>query len=374
MIDPEKLRREIDEVWVTLGQQANAEGHEVMRACALTLIVAADEDADPDALAETLAALMREHPSRAIVIRLAAGAGDLLEASVDARCWMPFGGRQQICSEQIVIRCTEKTLTEAPGVILPLVAADLPVVLWCASDCARRSEAFAALAEPAGRVILDIVRSPDPAAALAGLAAEIRQKAGTCLRADLSWTRLTRWRALLAQVFENELYRRQLPRFSEMNVCYEGPGGGRIPITALLLAGWLTSRLGWQAEGAPGSRSASGAEAVLSFRRTGGEAQLRFCRRPADCRMPRLVSFDLLARDVPPTRVAVARTGEVCGEVTVDVAGLEPVMNRVSLVRSTDVLLLGEELSIYRPDPVFEQSLESAAEIARLASPPGVQP
>ncbi|HYM12359.1 MAG TPA: glucose-6-phosphate dehydrogenase assembly protein OpcA, partial [Bryobacterales bacterium] len=195
MIDPEKLRRRLDEVWAGLGRQADGAGHEVMRACALTLIAAVDEEADPEAVAESLAALMREHPSRAIVVRLAAGAGDLLEADVDARCWMPFGARQQICSEQIVIRCTEETLSEVPGVILPLVVADLPVILWCASERARRSPAFAALAAPAGRLILDTFLSPDPAAGLASLAAELRQRASARLVTDLSWTRLTRWRA-----------------------------------------------------------------------------------------------------------------------------------------------------------------------------------
>ncbi|HYM09384.1 MAG TPA: OpcA/G6PD domain-containing protein, partial [Bryobacterales bacterium] len=216
----------------------------------------------------------------------------------------------------------------------------------------------------AGRLILDTFLSPDPAAGLASLAAELRQRASARLVTDLSWTRLTRWRALLAQIFENEIYRRQIPHFSEINVCYECVAEGRVPPTALLLAGWLASTLGWRAAGEP----------ALRFERPGGDARLLFRWQQAHWPMGRLASFELISREEPAARIAVARTGEACGEVSVEVAGLEPVMNRVSLARSNDVLLLGEELSIYRPDPVFEQSLGRALEIAqRLGSLQGEQ-
>ena len=339
VIDPEQLRRRLDQVWLDLGRQADAEGHEVMRACALTLIAVVEEDGDPESAAETVAQLMREHPSRAIVVRLASGDRHLLEADVDARCWMAFGGRQQICSEQIVIRCSEKNLSEIPGVILPLIVADLPVVLWCSSERASRSAAFPQLIEPAGRVILDTFRFTNPVEALESLQARVV--------ADLSWTRLTRWRSLLAQVFENRLYRSRLPHISEAVIHYEGAEEARVPPTALLLAGWLTSRLGWPCDG----------ERV--------PAGLRFERRPAECRPSRLAAFELISRRELSTRISIARTGEACGDVRVEVAGLEPVMNRVSLPRSTDLLLLGEELAIQKPDPIFAESLECAVRIGR---------
>lgn len=346
-IDPEKLRKQLDEVWISLAREADAGGREVMRACALTLITVVEEEDDPEAGAETLAALMREHPGRTILIRLAAGGGALLEADVEARCWMPFGGRQQICSEQIVIRCSEKTLPEVPGVVLPLVVADLPVVLWCSSPRACRSEAFGPLAAPAGRVIVDTLVGAPRLEAWDELADQSRR--GGALVADLSWTRLTRWRALLAQVFENELYRRQLPYFCDLAVHYEGTS---LPPTALLLAGWLASTLGWQWAGRR-----------LQSRQA--EAQLRFERHPAASRPGRLSSFELMSRHDPATRIVVARSGPACGEVRVEVAGLEPVMNRVSLPPSTSLLLVGEELAIHAPDPVFERSLQAARQIVR---------
>jgi glucose-6-phosphate dehydrogenase assembly protein OpcA len=313
-----------------------------MRACALTLIAVVEEDGDPEGAAQGLAELMREHPSRTILVRVAGGAEAVLEADVDARCWTPGGGRQ-ICSEQIVLRCSESTLAEAPGVILPLLVPDLPVVLFCQSRRAARSDALGALAEPAGRIILDTFEAPGSAEALAA-ALDLRRRTRAVVT-DLSWTRLTRWRALLAQVFENELYRAQVRYFSRAVVRYEAPERGRVPPTVLLLAGWLVSRLRWDLE-----RVRSG---------------LTFEHQPGAEGYGKLAAFELQSDQSPATRVVITRSSPVCGQIGVEMEGLEPVMNRVALPPSNLPLLLGEELGIRRDDPVFAESLEWAVRISR---------
>ena len=344
MIDPVKLRRRLDEVWTLLSQDASAAGHEVMRACALTLIAVIDEDGGADSAAQVLAELMRGHPSRTILVRLTAGSGGELEADVDARCWMPLGGRQQICSEQIVIRASEATLGEIPGVLLPLIVPDLPVVLFCPSLRGWRSPAFAALAAPAGRLILDTFLAPQPLEALTAVLAQ--NQLHHALLTDLSWTRLTRWRALLAQVFENELYRAQIRRFTEAVVQYEGADALRLPPTCLLLAGWLASRLGWTPEQA--------------------RSQLRFEHLPADQPAGKLDGFALAAPGEPAVRISIRRCGASSAEVRVEMGRSEPVMNRVALAPSDPVLLLGEELGIRAADPIFAESLERAVLLGRL--------
>lgn len=306
MIDPEQIRRRLTEVWTSLGD-------EVMRACALTLITVVDSNDNPSPITQTLAQLMPEHPSRSIVVRLEPE--DCLEADVEAQCWMPFGQRRQICSEQIVIRCSEKTLDQVPGVVLPLIVPDLPLVVWCASRQAFRSPAFPALTASAERVLIDSFRIPEafPAPGIA----------------DLSWTRLTRWRALLAQVFENKLCGRD---FSTLTVYHERTR----PPAALLFAGWLHSRLN-------------------------------------------IPHIDFQANDLEPTgrisgielacdsaRIAIRRLSDSTGEVRLELAGRDPVMNRVSLAPSTDLLLVGEELSIHSRDLIYEQSREEALRLAEV--------
>ena len=344
MIDPEKLRKQIDEVWAALSHKSDSEGQGVMRACALTLIAVIDDDDNSGGVTETLAQLMPEHPSRAIVIRLAPDGRDLLEADVEAQCWMPFGGRQQICCEQIVIRCSEQTLGEVPGVVLPLLVADLPAVLWCASRRAWQSESFPLLAGMTQRVILDTFRFPVPAKALEALMAQLA--APGALVSDLSWTRLTRWRALVAQVFENEHCRRQIPYLRDLTIYYEGAS---MPPTALLMAGWVAQALGWDPKGGAG----------LHFRRSG--------KQDAG---PRMTAVELQSERDPAMLLWIGRSAPAFGEVRLETAGLEPVMNRVALPPSNDLLLLEEELAIQAPDPIFERSLGWASRIARTLFEP----
>ena len=94
-IAPDRILHDMADLWVSLGKQGEGDAG-VLRACSMTLVVAAEESDDAQAIGETLAALMPEHPSRAIVLRFRADAQRGLAARVFAQCWMPFGHRQQI--------------------------------------------------------------------------------------------------------------------------------------------------------------------------------------------------------------------------------------------------------------------------------------
>jgi glucose-6-phosphate dehydrogenase assembly protein OpcA len=54
--------------------------------------------------------------------------------------------------------------------------------------------------------------------------------------ADLAWTRLTRWRETIAQMFECPAARARHREITEIRIAY---GGKRIPPRALYLGGWL---------------------------------------------------------------------------------------------------------------------------------------
>ena len=68
---------------------------------------------------------------------------------------MPFGQRQQICCEQIEITASDAALGDLPSVMLPLVVADLPVILWCRSARLIGMPEFAQIARMATKVVLD---------------------------------------------------------------------------------------------------------------------------------------------------------------------------------------------------------------------------
>ena len=130
-INPAVLTKQIDHLWSDLAKPSEGDERALMRACSLTLIVLADAEEPAADVSEALAELMQTHPNRAIVVRVAAGDSDRLEADVRVHCWMPLGLRQQICGEQIEIEASEASLRELPSALLPLIVPDLPAVLWC---------------------------------------------------------------------------------------------------------------------------------------------------------------------------------------------------------------------------------------------------
>src|SRR5438128_534845 len=165
-IQPDRLLHELSELWVSLGKEKEGESSGVLRACAMTLVVVAEAQEDAAEVGETLALLMRDHPSRAVVVRVRDAAAPELDARVFAQCWMPFGQRRQICCEQIEISTSNPSLTDVPAVVLPLLVADLPVILWFRPSRLLTSPALIDLSRIATKTIIDSSAFPAPRDAL----------------------------------------------------------------------------------------------------------------------------------------------------------------------------------------------------------------
>jgi glucose-6-phosphate dehydrogenase assembly protein OpcA len=164
---------------------------------------------------------------------------DVPEAAVTAQCWMPFGRKEQICCEQVEIRAAAADIASLKPFLLALIAPDLPVVVWIRGPLPFDQGSLGELAPLAEKIIVDSEAWPDAPAAMKRLAAGIGNRP---VIADLSWTRLTRWREMIAQVFENCACSARLNGFREIEIEY---GGARVPVAAYYLAAWLARGLGW---------------------------------------------------------------------------------------------------------------------------------
>src|SRR6185312_12463262 len=100
-IQPERILKDLQQLWAQLAQD-QAESGGVLRACAMTLVVAAEDEADARNVRQTVGVLMHNHPSRAVIVHPGVN-GTVLDARIFAECWKPFGKTQQICSEGIEI-------------------------------------------------------------------------------------------------------------------------------------------------------------------------------------------------------------------------------------------------------------------------------
>jgi glucose-6-phosphate dehydrogenase assembly protein OpcA len=247
-LQPEKILKDLRNLWVDLGRENDVSGG-VLRACGMTLVVAAEAEMDTDALRHTLGVLMHTHPARAIVLRFHDGAG--MDASVFSQCWMPFGKHQQICAEGIEIGAGRNELAEVAQLLLPLIAPDLPAVLWCRGPRVFWGDSFKPLHPLVEKIIVDSSTASDPYGALEAITSLRKQGR---LVGDLSWTKLTGLRELVASLFDEG----SAKGIKNVEVRY---GGDMPTASAIYCATWIRRSLNVPVtlkhthEGPPGLRA-----------------------------------------------------------------------------------------------------------------------
>jgi glucose-6-phosphate dehydrogenase assembly protein OpcA len=186
----------------------------------LTLIIVTDESAQYDAVRAASQA-GREHPSRVLaVITRKPKAESRLDAEIRVGDTGP--------GETILLRMYGPLGQHADSVVAPLLAPDVPVVVWWPDEAppAPGTDALGAVAQ---RRVTDAAASDEPQEMLQTLA-KVYQPGDT----DLSWTRSTPWRTLLAATLDQPY-----PELVSGEVLAE-PGNP----TADLIASWLGVRLG----------------------------------------------------------------------------------------------------------------------------------
>ncbi len=314
-VHAEQLLKELGNVWVSLGKEQETAGG-VLRACAMTLIAVVGDESQPFDAGETLAELIHDHPSRAIVIRVERGAE--FSGRVFAQCWMPFGRRQQICCEQIEIRVAPEAMANVPSILRGLIAPDLPVVLWIRNPAVLRLPDMQPVTELAHKIILESREFAD----WRWLIAQVRRLAERKAVADLAWTRVTRWRQLIAQIFEDQDRWAHIPAIREVIVRHSSRESGP---AAEYLGAWI--------------QVAAGGGPSLHFERAGES---------------RLWQIQQVHLRGPGIDVSIQRAERQVVEVMVN--GLKT-CSVFRVLKEAD--LLREELSVPGVDPTFRRVLES---------------
>ena len=316
-IQPERILKELAGLWAGMSKDDSSQGTNsgVLRACSMTLVVAAESDQDAVDAGGLLAELMHAHPSRAVVLRPSVEPG-AMEARVFAQCWMPFGKRQQICCEQIEITASKDRLSEVPGAILGIMVPDLPVVLWARGKEWLSAPEFQLVLPLVQKLIIDSATLGQPATAFS-LMRTLR--AETTYVGDLAWTRLTTLRQAISHLLEDAALLPKLALVDELTVEY-----GEHPISGAYLAAWLHNGL---------------TRAKVSLRqRTGGTSSIGLRGRGIDIAM------------------------ELGASLVIRVDGVE---HRAMLPVPGECDLMREELSILEADPVFASVFGVAEELVK---------
>jgi glucose-6-phosphate dehydrogenase assembly protein OpcA len=268
----------------------------------LNLIIVTDESAQYDAVrAATQAG--REHPCRVLGV---IARDPLADSRLDAEIRTGEGAPGQT----VLLRMYGPMGLHADSVVMPLLVPDIPVVTWWPNGgpSAPAADPLGMLAQ---RRVTDARTAREPVLALTALAASYSPG-----DTDLSWTRATTWRSLLAATLDQ-----QHGEISGGAVTAEP----RNP-SADLIAAWLSSRMG-----VPFTRDESGGPGIT---------QVRFVANDGDIAISR-----------PDGRTAtLTRPGQQD--------------RRVALHRRDTAELLAEELRRLDPDEVYGETLASFAAAA----------
>ncbi len=199
------------------------EGGAVTLGRVLTLVIAPDSESMVEESIEAANHASREHPCRVILVtpkdRRAA------EPRLDAEIRV---GADSGAGEVVVLRLSGALAKHADSVVIPFLLPDTPVVAWW-PDLAPASPAQDPLGRLAIRRITDATNAADPLEAIRS-----RLDGYTPGDTDLSWSRITYWRALLTAAVDLAPHE---PIQSAML-------SGLATEPALdILAGWLATRI-----------------------------------------------------------------------------------------------------------------------------------
>jgi glucose-6-phosphate dehydrogenase assembly protein OpcA len=158
----------------------------------------------------------------------------------------------------VTVALSKDVIQYASSIVQRLLKPDLPVYLWWLKDLPQDEQVFKGLAHISNRVIVDSNNFSQPGHHLQQLAL-ILQSEPDCAISDLNWGRLTTWRELIAQDFDVAEYRAYLIDTEQIEIAYTTGASreqieatnsitiqGMQPLSALLVAAWIKTRLGWE--------------------------------------------------------------------------------------------------------------------------------
>jgi glucose-6-phosphate dehydrogenase assembly protein OpcA len=211
------------------------------RTSVLTLVAYALDAVAAQSAAGTIANLPRYHPSRSIVI-LAQPTDDepVIDARLSAHCHIAPGLEGQVCFEVVELTVMGRAARHLHSVVLPLLVPDLPVFSWWSGDLPDDTHLLEDILDTSDRFIVDSTRLSDAQSGLSCLESLVQHSVAAV--SDLSWTRVASWRRLIAQFFDSPGLQPYLGRLTAVDIEHDSGSAAQ----ALLLAGWLAARLGWQ--------------------------------------------------------------------------------------------------------------------------------
>jgi glucose-6-phosphate dehydrogenase assembly protein OpcA len=215
-------------------KERHSENASYVPARTLNLVCVVDKQWSGE-IANRLRQVGRNHAARTIVCAVEPKRTTMDAVATIASDVHPRPGEFALLRETVIVDVGEQHLAHVDTIVDPLVVTDLPTVVWAPHG---HQEAVQALLPLAQVVLLDSVDEPEMRDAL-DRALRLQHDAYVV---DLAWLRSTPWRERVAATFDPPHLRPDLRTISAVTVRHQPESG----VAALLLIGWLGSRLDWR--------------------------------------------------------------------------------------------------------------------------------
>jgi glucose-6-phosphate dehydrogenase assembly protein OpcA len=215
--------------------------------------------------------------------------------------------------------------------------------------------------------VIDSADFQDPSSDLSAVA-ELFNRNGdeAIVLSDINWARLTPWRAALANFYDVQDYRVALDQMTEVRIDYVAEKTSAFSSQALLIAGWLASRLHWEFTGAPRAQQSP---ASVSFNLTNKtrliKLHLNEVQRPA-MKSGRLAQIELKASGATASFLVSRSADGLHLETHATIAEFSCPSCWLPVRNQSTAQLLSREMEILCSDEIYEEAIAVAASMARL--------
>jgi glucose-6-phosphate dehydrogenase assembly protein OpcA len=176
------------------------------------------------------------HASRTIVCAIEHGRTEIAALARIGSDMHPAPGELAVLRETVILAVGDRHVPHLESIVDPVIISDLPTVVWAPHG---HDDALRALLGLSEVLLLDSIDDPVPSAALR----RVRSWLEHVHVVDLAWLRTEPWRERIAATFEPAPLRGELGRIDRVSVRHQAGSAA----AALLLVGWLVTRLDWRA-------------------------------------------------------------------------------------------------------------------------------
>ena len=388
-LDVEVVERQLYALWQEMAGEVSGADVAVWRARVANLLVFVTNEVLLNDVRQMLEELTAVHPSRVLLMLGDGEAADRdIEMAVESFCQTDKRtGAKRLCCEEVTLSAQGKFVLELPSAALPLLVSDLATFVWWRADVACADKVFKSLMHAADRLVIDSAEFTNPPRELVEthtlFSEEMASRVGI---SDLNWARLTSWRGLVADFYDVPAYRPTLDQIDLVRIEYVGPESAPETVApqALLIAGWLASRLGWQLADEPPlhqdertisftlSASDRGSSSTVSEGVSARAITVELIRVEQGKRKPgRLASVELRTSGTEPgaftAAFIVSRSADNRHLIAEARLGPRTQRGRVLPVRNRSAAnLLSRELEILRNDQIYQDAIAVATRLVAL--------